>query len=210
MWPSRSASGAAPRANSANTASPSSPAAVARRSHWRTSSAWNSWSRRLWISRSRSNRASAESRDGSIASIAARCALSASISREDGLALRVAERVVEVVDPEVRRQDRVVPEDPPHPRLDEVVEARIQGPGVGGGTGTRQVDRWQQRCHVVPPARPVRARAWRRPGQAAVVAGSPAGLGRVPCRTSSTVSTTRSTSAAVIPRWVTARIEPLA
>ena len=76
----RSASGAWSRENSRNRPSPTASRASERRSQMRSSSVSKMSRRTLWSSRSRSNRALAERPSGSIASTAARCALSAARS----------------------------------------------------------------------------------------------------------------------------------
>ena len=129
---------------------------------------------------------------------------------EDGVAAGVAEPVVLGVDAEQRRVDRVVHEQASDAGLDEVVEARVERPLVGRGLGSRQVD----------AAELVRSSVLRRPAggrlvagwvcpvvvigaspdaQAALVAGSPAGLGAVSRSTSATAAITVSMSSAVIP-----------
>ena len=54
---------------------------------------------------------------------------------EDRVAPAVAEEVVVLVDPERRREDRVVADQPAEAFLDEVVQPRIEGAGGGAGAG---------------------------------------------------------------------------
>ena len=54
---------------------------------------------------------------------------------EHRVAPAVAERVVVVVDPEVRRGNRVVAHEPSEARLDEVVEALVERPGLRRPSG---------------------------------------------------------------------------
>ena len=95
-------------------ASPTRSKASDRRSQSRSSSMSKIARRRLWISRSRSNRASGESPAGSRASTAARCARSSCELADDRLAAAVAEQVVVLVwMPRDVAEDRVVPDEPP-------------------------------------------------------------------------------------------------
>ena len=57
---------------------------------------------------------------------------------EDRVALAVGEPAILGVDPDERREVRVVADDPPEARLDEVVEALVERTAVGGGPGPGQ------------------------------------------------------------------------
>ena len=81
---------------------------------------------------SRSKRAAADSSDGSIASIAPRCARSSPICWRTASRLGSASRSSSVVEPEPRADQRVGRDDPPEARLDGVVEALVGGTGIRG------------------------------------------------------------------------------
>ncbi len=209
----RSASGAAPRANSENTASPSSPATVERRSQRRISSVSYRCRRRLWSSRSRSNRADGERPASSSASTAARCARSAAISSTTASWLASPSRASSVWMPRYvariglstsRRRTRV---------STRSYRRSSRGPGsaAGAGRGSSIPVSWSV---IGPPAAAMRAGAlqrWERAaamsrrcpgivgGQAALGAGSPAGCGAVSASAPATAWIVRSMSCAEIP-----------
>ena len=127
----------------------------------------------------------------------------------DGVPAGVAQAVVLAVDPEVGGHDRVVGEQAPDAGLDEVVEAVVERAGVGRGRRSREILAAEQCRHGSSGA----AGARRRPGVGrgapqAVPATIAAGLGSVSRRASAAAATTLSTSSAVTPRCVTARICP--
>ena len=131
---------------------------------------------------------------------------------QHGVAAGVAEAVVLGVDAEVGRERRVVDEQAADAGLDQVVQAVVQGPAVGVGRGSRELDVGDSFAHRSSGARGLLgATRWPAsapggvgppravPGQAALAAGSPAGRGAVSRRAASTAAIVRSMSAAVIP-----------
>ena len=127
----------------------------------------------------------------------------------DGVPPGVAQAVVLAVDPEVGGHDRVVGEQAPHAGLDEVVEAVVEGAGVGRGRRSREILAAEQCGHRSSGAAGTR---WRpgvgRGAPQTVPAAIAAGLGSVARRASAAAATTLSMSSAVTPRCVTARICP--
>ncbi len=127
----------------------------------------------------------------------------------DGIPAGVAQAVVLAVDPEVGGHDRVVGEQASDAGLDEVVEASRRAvqrralPPVEGMPGRRGVSSWFLRRRGVWAA--PRCGRW---APQAVPATIAAGLGSVARRASAAAATTLSTSSAVTPRCVTARIWP--
>ena len=119
--------------------------------------------RRLWISRSRSKRAGRR-QAGRIDRLDRReVGLLGGELVEDRVARAVAEAVVLGVDAEIGPDDRVVADDPPEARLDEVVEAvveraRVRRPGRGG-----EVDVLESVGHAFLLRRASPARAVRQP-----------------------------------------------
>ena len=172
---SRSASGAKSRANSRNSPSPTSSRAVDRRSQVRRTSVSKIARRRLWVSSSRSKRASADRPAGSSASMrrGGPARRRAPGGPRRGFRRRGGRRPS--WRPEVRRRDRVVADEPPEAGLDEVVELLVERAGLGA---RRRAGQRERRGSVIGPP-DVRAGGRRCMDRPAARAGRPAGSASV-------------------------------
>jgi hypothetical protein len=117
---------------------------------------------------------------------------------EDPLPRGIREAIVPGVDPQVRRPGRLLLDDAPEARLDEVVEAVVERPRLNGCRRPGELD---------APERSVRGRLRR--AQAAAPARRPAGGlsvgGAVSARASRNATIAVSMSAGSMPWCVTAR-----
>ena len=208
MADSRSASGAWSRANSRNRPSPIVSSASERRSQMRRTSVSKIARRRLWSSRSRSNRTSADRPAGSSASILGQVLPVGGELAEHGVAPAVAQQVVVLVEAEGGPEDRVVADEPDEARLDELVERSSSGPRSGAGAGRGRIvlgvdsvtGRGTSRgigSTAAACREPGRSAVW--PGQAVTSGPAATGRGSVSASAARVAAMAVSISAAVTP-----------